>query len=135
MVLTLNDTRARHTVHETLVDADPDTVLDDVREAVVTVAGDIAPASSKSSPLSAPFADPGNPLAVLVPLTAAALDIVAVSGAVTGWVIRLPAAPKTTRAAAALINHQPRMVAILESRLGRVGTDIALAATTGVPSA
>ena len=26
MVLTLNDTRARHTVHETLVDADPDTV-------------------------------------------------------------------------------------------------------------
>jgi cation-transporting ATPase I len=111
-------------------DADPDTVLDDVREAVVTVAGDIAPASSKSSPLSAPFADPGNPLAVLVPLTAAALDIVAVSGAVTGWVIRLPAAPKTTRAAAALINHQPRMVAILESRLGRVGTDIALAATT-----
>ncbi len=111
-------------------DADPDTVLDDVREAVVTVACDIAPASSMSSPLSAPFADPGNPLAVLVPLTAAALDIVAVGGAVTGWVTRLPAAPKTTRAAAALINHQPRMVAILESRLGRVGTDIALAATT-----
>ncbi|HET9889937.1 MAG TPA: cation-translocating P-type ATPase [Mycobacterium sp.] len=111
-------------------DADPDTVLDEVREAVVTVAGDIAPASSMSSPFSAPFADPGNPLAILVPLTAAALDIVAVSGAVTGWVARLPAAPKTTRAAAALINHQPRMVAILESRLGRVGTDIALAATT-----
>ncbi|OBK68950.1 cation-translocating P-type ATPase [Mycobacterium sp. 1165178.9] len=111
-------------------DADPDTVLDEVREAVVTVADDIAPATSMSSSLSAPFADPGNPLAILVPLTAAALDIVAVSGAVTGWVTRLPAAPKTTRAAAALINHQPRMVAILESRLGRVGTDIALAATT-----
>src|SRR5690242_7848328 len=44
-------------------DADPDTVLDEVREAVVTVAGDIAPASSMSSPFSAPFADPGNPLA------------------------------------------------------------------------
>ncbi len=117
-------------VVEFSADADPDTVLHEVREAVVTVAGDIAPTSSMSSPLSAPFADPGNPLAVLVPLTAAALDIVAVSGAVTGWVTRLPAAPKTTRAAAALINHQPRMVAILESRLGRVGTDIALAATT-----
>ncbi|WP_293346798.1 cation-translocating P-type ATPase [Mycobacterium sp.] len=111
-------------------EADPDTVLDEVREAIVTVAGDIAPSSSPASLHSAPFADPGNPLAVLVPLTAAALDIVAVSGAVTGWVTRLPAAPKTTRAAAALINHQPRMVAILESRLGRVGTDIALAATT-----
>jgi cation-transporting P-type ATPase I len=110
-------------------DADPDTVLDEVREAIVTVAADIAPSSSIAAP-SAPFADPGNPLAVLVPLTAAALDIVAVSGAVTGWVAHLPAAPKTTRAAAALINHQPRMVAILESRLGRVGTDIALAATT-----
>ncbi|TXB90353.1 cation-translocating P-type ATPase, partial [Mycobacterium tuberculosis] len=28
------------------------------------------------------------------------------------------------------INHQPRMVSLMESRLGRVGTDIALAATT-----
>ena len=65
-----------------------------------------------------------------MPLTAAAMDMVAVTAAVTGWVTRLPAAPQTTRAAAALINHQPRMVAILESRLGRVGTDIALAAST-----
>ena len=65
-----------------------------------------------------------------MPLTAAAMDLVAVSAAVTGWVTRLPAAPQTTRAAAALINHQPRMVSLLESRLGRVGTDIALAATT-----
>ncbi len=67
---------------------------------------------------------------MLVPLTAAAMDVVAMSAAITGWVTRLPAAPKTTRAAAALINHQPRMVALLESRLGRVGTDIALSATT-----
>ncbi len=58
-----------------------------------------------------------------MPLTAAALDLVAMGAAVTGWVTRLPAAPQTTRAAAALINHQPRMVSIL-------GTDIALAATT-----
>lgn len=35
MVLTLNDTRARHTVHETLVDADPDTVY----ELIADVAG------------------------------------------------------------------------------------------------
>ena len=65
-----------------------------------------------------------------MPLTAAAMDVVAVTAAVTGWVTQLPAAPQTTRAAAALINHQPRMVSLLESRLGRVGTDIALAATT-----
>src|SRR6201987_1565184 len=111
-------------------DADNDVVLDEVRETVSSIAADIASSGSGSAPPSAPFADPGNPLAILVPLTAAAMDLVAISAAVTGRVTRLPAAPQTTRAAAALINHQPRMVSILESRLGRVGTDIALAATT-----
>ena len=111
-------------------DADHDAVLDEVRSTVASVAADITWSKSGSAPLSAPFADPGNPLAILVPLTAAAMDLVAVGAAVTGWVTRLPAAPQTTRAAAALINHQPRMVSILEARLGRVGTDIALAATT-----
>ena len=111
-------------------DADNDVVLDEVRDVVGAVAADLTSSGSGSAPLSAPFADPGNPLAILVPLTAAAMDLVAVSAAVTGWVTRLPAAPQTTRAAAALINHQPRMVSLLESRLGRVGTDIALAATT-----
>ncbi|GBG37799.1 cation-translocating P-type ATPase [Mycobacterium montefiorense] len=110
-------------------DADNEVVVDDVRTTVAAIAADLA--STKSDvPVSAPFADPGNPLAILVPLTAAAMDMVAVTAAVTGWVTRLPAAPQTTRAAAALINHQPRMVAILESRLGRVGTDVALAAAT-----
>jgi len=109
---------------------DQDAVLDEVRDVVVAVAADLDTSGSQSAPRSAPFADPGNPLAILVPLTAAALDVVALSASVAGWAIRLPAAPKTTQAAAALINHQPRMVAILESRLGRVGTDIALSATT-----
>jgi cation-transporting P-type ATPase I len=111
-------------------DADNDAVLDEVRDVVVAVAADLDTAGSGSAPPVAAFADPGNPLAILVPLTAAAFDLVALSATVTGWVTRLPAAPRTTRAAAALINHQPRMVSILESRLGRVGTDIALAATT-----
>ncbi|WP_297698718.1 cation-translocating P-type ATPase [Mycobacterium sp.] len=111
-------------------DADHDAVLDEVRSTVASIAADITWSKSESAPLSAPFADPGNPLAILVPLTAAAMDLVAMGAAVTGWVTRLPAAPQTTRAAAALINHQPRMVSILEARLGRVGTDIALAATT-----
>src|ERR1700739_1421753 len=111
-------------------DADNDIVLDEVRETVASIAADIALSGSESAPLSAPFADPGNPLAVLVPLTAAAMDLIAVSAAVTGWVTRLPAAPKTTRAIAALINPPTRMLSLLESRLGRVGTDIALAATT-----
>ena len=112
------------------VKADSDRVLDEVRDVVSQVAEDLAAAGPESEIRTAPFADPGNPLAVLVPLTAAAFDAVAIGAAVTGWVVRLPAAPRTTRAAAALLNNQPRMVSVLESRLGRVGTDLALAAST-----
>ena len=111
-------------------DIDSDAVLDEVRAVVATVATDLAAAGPEPEIRTAPFADPGNPLAILVPLTAAAFDVVAIGAAVTGWVVRLPAAPKTTRAAAALLNNQPRMVSVLESRLGRVGTDIALSAST-----
>ncbi|MBO0865565.1 MAG: cation-translocating P-type ATPase, partial [Mycobacterium sp.] len=111
-------------------DADSDLVLNTVRETVTARAADLASAGPEPELRTAPFADPGNPLAVLVPLTAAAMDVVAIGAAVTGWVGRLPAAPRTARAAVALINHQPRVVSLLESRLGRVGTDIALAAST-----
>ncbi|WP_343710451.1 cation-translocating P-type ATPase [Mycobacterium sp.] len=110
-------------------DADTDRVLDTVRDVVAAAAAGLA-AGSASAPRTAPFADPGNPLAILVPLTAAAMDVLAIGAAVTGWVVRLPAAPRTTRAAAALISNQPRIVSFLESRLGRVGTDLALSAST-----
>ncbi|OIN78693.1 cation-translocating P-type ATPase [Mycobacterium malmoense] len=113
-------------------DADSDLVLDEVRETVCAVAADLASTGPKSAPRTAPFADPGNPLAILVPLTAAAMDVAAIGAAVTGWLGRLPVAPRSARAAAALLNHQPRVVAVLESRLGRVGTDIALSASTAV---
>src|ERR1700742_2957086 len=109
---------------------DADDVLETVRDVVNSAAADLAAAGREPQIRTAPFADPGNPWAVLVPLTAAAFDAVAIGAAVTGWVIKLPAAPKTTRAAAALLNNQPRMVSVLESRLGRVGTDLALSAAT-----
>jgi cation-transporting P-type ATPase I len=111
-------------------DADSDAVLDEVRDVLSAVVDDLATAGPEPEIRTAPFADPGNPLAILVPLTAAAFNAVAIGAAVTGWVVRLPAAPRTTRAAAALLNNQPRMVSLLESRLGRVGTDIALSAST-----
>ncbi len=116
--------------------ADDDAVLDAVREAVASVAEhlDSAGAATRadSAPRTAPFADPGSPLAIVVPLTAAAMDVLAIGAAVTGWISRLPAAPKTARAAAALVSNQPRLVSVLESRIGRVGTDLALAASTAV---
>ncbi|BBX47346.1 cation-translocating P-type ATPase [Mycobacterium cookii] len=111
-------------------DVDDDDVLERVRTVVNSAAADLVAAGPELQLHIAPFADPGNPLALLVPLTAAAFDILAVGAAVTGWVVRLPAAPKTTRAAAALLKDQPRVVGVLESRLGRVGTDLALAASS-----
>src|SRR5271156_697840 len=48
-------------------DAESDVVLDEVRDVVGAVAADLTLAGSGSAPLSAPFADPGNPLAILVP--------------------------------------------------------------------
>ncbi|ORW18740.1 cation-translocating P-type ATPase [Mycobacterium palustre] len=112
--------------------ADVDRVLDEVRETVCDVAADLAATGPKAVTRTAPFADPGNPLAILVPVTAAAMDVAAIGAAVTGWLGRLPMAPRSARAAAALLNHQPRVVAVLESRLGRVGTDIALSASTAL---
>ncbi|ORB75205.1 cation-translocating P-type ATPase [Mycobacterium scrofulaceum] len=111
---------------------DGDALLDRVRETVCHVAADLTLVAPREAPRTAPFADPGNPLAILVPFSAAAMDAAAIGAAVTGWLGRLPVAPRSARAAAALLNHQPRVVAVLESRLGRVGTDIALSASTAL---
>ncbi|OBG67504.1 MULTISPECIES: cation-translocating P-type ATPase [unclassified Mycobacterium] len=113
-------------------EADVDAALDRVRETVCGVAADLTLVAPKGATRTAPFADPGNPLAILVPFSAAAMDAAAIGAAVTGWLGRLPVAPRSARAAAALLNHQPRVVAVLESRLGRVGTDIALSASTAL---
>ena len=94
------------------------------------VADDLTLAGSGSAPKTAPFADPGNPLAILVPLTAAAMDLVAISAAVTGWVTRLPAAPQNHPGRGRSHQSPTADGGAAESRLGRVGTDIALAATT-----
>jgi len=113
-------------------DADADVVLDEVKRTVCEVAADLTLVAPRLAPRTAPFADPGNPLAVLVPLSAAAMDVAAIGVAVTGWLGRFPAAPQSAKAAAALVNHQPRIVGALESRLGRVGTDLLLSASTAL---
>ncbi|MGV0734465.1 HAD-IC family P-type ATPase [Mycolicibacter sinensis] len=112
--------------------ADSDRVLGAVCDTVTEVTKELGRPRPQSAPRTAPFADPGNPLALLVPLTAAAMDVVAIGAAVTGWVGKLPVAPLAARGAAAVVSNQPRIVSMLESRLGRVGTDLALAASTAV---
>ncbi len=113
-------------------DADGDATVAAVRQAAIAaVDGAVSPRLHSVSS-TAPFADPGNSWTVLVPLTAAAMDVVALGAAVTGWVGHLPVAPRAARGAAAVVANQPRIVSLLESRLGRVGTDLALAASTAV---
>lgn len=112
--------------------ADSERVLTAVRDVSAAAAADVVSPRPESAPRTAPFADPGNPLAIFVPLTAAAMDVVAIGAAVTGWLGRLPLAPRAARGAAAVISNQPRIVSLLESRLGRVGTDLTLAASTAV---
>jgi cation-transporting ATPase I len=112
--------------------ADDEQVIAAVQAATVAAVRELTAAGPESMPRTAPFADPGNPLAILVPLTTAAMDALAIGAAVTGWVGRLPVAPRAARGAAAVLSNQPRVVSLLESRLGRVGTDLALAASTAV---
>lgn len=121
-------------VFEVQEGADCDAVIETVRETVLAVTVDISSTLPGSAARVAPFADPGNPLAILVPLTAAALDAAAITAAVAGRAVRLPSSPKTISAAGALVSHQPRVVAMIESRLGRVGTELALSATSATVS-
>src|SRR5574340_1612555 len=93
---------------------DSDTIWRTAGRAIAAAMADDATADTGDVPRTAPFADPGDPLAILVPAVAAAMDAVAVAAAVTGWVGRLPAAPRAARAAAAVVSHQPRVVALLE---------------------
>ncbi|MEI7716837.1 MAG: cation-translocating P-type ATPase, partial [Mycobacterium sp.] len=113
-------------------DADGAAVLDEIKRTVCEVAADLTLVAPRSAPRTAAFADPGNPLAFLVPLSAAAMDVAAIGVAVTGSMGWLPAAPQGARAAAALLKYQPRIKGVLESRLGLVGAEIALSASTAL---
>ncbi|MDG3010401.1 cation-translocating P-type ATPase [Rhodococcus sp. D2-41] len=86
-----------------------------------------ARAALRAAKRAVPVADPGDLLAIVVPAVIAALDVAAVAVSLATGFGRVPAAPRAARAAAAVVHHQPRVVAALESRLGRVGTDVVLA--------
>ena len=74
----------------------------------------------------------GDRASVAVPLMAAGVDVAAVAGALLGQLGRFPAAPRAARAAVAVVRHQPRVVALLQTRLGAVGSDVVLTAATAV---
>lgn len=116
-------------LHRLVVDGDPSVDPDEVHRSMRRAwraAGDTGPGQV----MAGPAADPGDPLAVAVPALAALADVAAVVAAVTGRLVRLPAAPRAARAAVAVIQHQPRVVGLLEARLGRVGADVLLNTAT-----
>ncbi|MBA9004745.1 cation-translocating P-type ATPase [Thermomonospora cellulosilytica] len=81
------------------------------------------------------FPGRGHP-AEKAPVTAEAIalaaDCTAFGLAVTGRFVRWPRLPRGFRAAVALVDAQPRVRRLLESRLGRHGTDLTLAFTSAV---
>ncbi|MEU7629577.1 cation-translocating P-type ATPase [Nocardia sp. NPDC049220] len=104
--------------------------VEEIWSPVRRVAAEAADTDVTVQPRSRPVADPGDRLALLVPLVAGAMDVAAVVGSVAGVLARVPAVPQAARAAAAVINHQPRVVAMLEEHLGRVATDFLLNTAT-----
>jgi cation-transporting ATPase I len=117
-----------------VVDRDPDADPQQVRAAVGGAVARVLSAprtgaergTSSAATSIAAVADPGDLLAIGVPLAAAALAAAAVVGAVVGKFSAVPAAPRAARAAVAVVRHQPRVLGLLEAQLGRVGADVLL---------
>jgi cation-transporting ATPase I len=127
-----------------VVQAEPDQDLAGLgRRVVGAVAEADIPGGTRTGPAPRPHGDsPSRPdpaprstapaRSVAVPVVGAAMNVAAVIGAVAGWVGRFPPAPRAARAAVAVVRYQPRVVALLEPRLGRVGTDLLLTAATAL---
>ena len=85
---------------------------------------------------------PGDSEPVTLQAWALAADVVGLSAAVAGRLVRLPSLPGSAAAAVVLVDNQPRLRRVLETRLGPVSTDVVLAVSTaavhgltqGVPS-
>ena len=85
---------------------------------------------------------PGDTEPVRLQGWALAADAAGLSAAVAGRLAGLPSLPGSAAAAVVLVDNQPRLRVLLESRLGPAATDLALAASTaavqgltqGVPS-
>jgi cation-transporting P-type ATPase I len=69
----------------------------------------------------------GDSAPVTVEAWALAADLVGLSAAVAGRLVRFPALPGGVAAAAVLVDNQPRLRRLLESRLGTPVTDLVLA--------
>jgi len=73
---------------------------------------------------------PGDGEPVTMQAWALAADVVGLSAAVAGRLVRLPSLPGSAAAAVVLVDNQPRLRRLLETRLGPATTDLALAVST-----
>ena len=109
--------------------------------ATVAAAETAAGAGAERYPAADP-SFPGDPQPVVQQALGLAADVVGLTAAVSGQLLRLPRLPGGTPAAVALVDTQPRLRQLLESRLGPAGTDLTLAVSNaavqglsqGVPS-
>ena len=73
---------------------------------------------------------PGDAEPVRLQAWALAADVAGLSAAVAGRLAGLPSLPGSAAAAVVLVDNQPRVRELLESRLGPAATDLALAVST-----
>ena len=120
---------------------DADQITIDDLCALVRGAEETTEVADRRYPKDAPD-HPGDPQAVTLKVLSLAADVAGLSVAVAGRLTRLPALPGSSVAAVVLVDNQPRLRRLLESRLGPSGSDLALAVTNaavhgltqGVPS-
>ncbi len=78
---------------------------------------------------------PGDVEPLRLQAWALAADTVGLSAAVAGRLVGLPSLPGSAAAAVVLVDNQPRIRGLLESRLGPAATDLALAVSTAAVQA
>jgi cation-transporting ATPase I len=82
-----------------------------------------------------PHDDPGSPAdaaPVAAEAWALAADLAGLSAAVAGQVARLPSLPGSAAAAVVLVDNQPRLRRLVETRLGPSATDLVMAVSNAV---
>lgn len=82
---------------------------------------------SGSGPISQAPALPGDAAAAAGRMVALAVDVVGVTAALSGRMLRLPRLPGAVAATVTLVDTQPRLRRAVESRLGKETADVVLA--------
>jgi len=107
---------------------DPAVIAESDLVDVVVAAETAGGVSSGYEPDGASF--PGDVEPLTLQAWALAADVIGLSAAIAGRLVRLPSLPGSAAAAVVLVDSQPRLRRLIETRFGPATTDLALAVST-----